>query len=105
MSTIIYILFHFDRVGGLFRCSGLLLGHGSVFPDTSPKPISALNKSKHNQQDITTHTWPPHLEPFQLGRPVPPCLRHPLGSCQPAKTTGTYSLHRGLYCLKPLFQD
>lgn len=56
MSTIIYVLLHFNRVGALFRCSGLLLGHCSVFPDTSPKPISALNKGASTINRTLLHT-------------------------------------------------
>lgn len=43
-----------------------------AFLDPLPEPILALNKgSKQGKQSITTHTWPLHAEPLQLGRPVP----------------------------------
>lgn len=60
----------------------------TVFLDTSPTPILALNKRiKQIQQGTATCTWSPYLELTQLSGSVPGCHRHLPGSNQPAHPT------------------
>lgn len=108
VSTIVYILFHLQRVdrGSIHLLWLTCKVAGSMFPDTWPGSISVPNKrSKQDQQRITTHALPSYLEPPQVGKSVSQVAlgTHSIPIHLP-KPLGIYSLHRGHFYIRPFSQ-
>lgn len=109
VSTSVYVLStSVGSAGGRGVYPGALTylqGLCSVFPDTSPEPILALNKrGKQDRQPYCTHLASSPGAIPAVGH-FPGFLRHLLGSYQPAQTICPHSLHRGRCYTRPLFQD
>lgn len=100
LSTIVYVPLHLHRQGLSSGAMSYLKNHCNMFLDIILKPILVPNReSKHDQQGITIHNWPPYQTCYSSVGQCSSCLRHLLDEYQPAKATWHTQPTQ-----KPLFQ-
>lgn len=102
VSTNVYITLYLQRVDAL----AYLQGHCSVFPDTLPEPILALNKGSKQINRALVYapslpTWSHVAQNFS----DPDSLGTHLAPNGLPKPPGTHKLQRDCFYIRPHFQD